>query len=114
MPHCKTHDMPFNKVCLFCLTARYKKEAHRTFRIGHPAYSNRNALKVVIGFGKAVEELRERGFTRDEARGLIKSAARGAYLTRATPGTNYDVVEIQLQSSWDHCTLQPVMPSLQR
>lgn len=74
------------------------KKDFRTIKIGHGAYSGANALAFVVGKAAAVRELRERGFTRDAARALVKevtSKPNGYSMGEA----NHQVVEVKAMNT---------------
>lgn len=70
-------------------------KALSTIRIGHPAYTGANAVKVVVGKAAAVRELRNRGVLRDVARARINEVCkRIAGYAMVGDSENYNVIEV--------------------
>jgi hypothetical protein len=70
-------------------------------RIGHPAYTGANAVRVCFSKAQAVRVLRNRGAKRDDARIAVATALR-------------DVGSSCKLGDYQYCELMDYMPSIQR
>lgn len=76
-------------------TEPHMSQASSTIRIGHPAYTGANAVKIVIGKAAAVRELRSRGVLRDAARASVNDICKhiAGYVT-ISDNNGCNVVEV--------------------
>lgn len=78
---------------LFAAAASAKTKL--VIRIGHPSYQGANRLFYAFSKKQAVEELRDRGFTRNRARELVKQVCETYHgYTTASVSSVSDIVEI--------------------
>lgn len=66
------------------------------FRVGHPSYTGKNAMKQHWKYGQALADLLSRGVPMRRAHNALKLAMTGAHATCSTMknGFNTDVVEV--------------------
>lgn len=78
------------------------KKNFRTIKIGHGAYNGANALKFCLSKAAAVRELRNRGFTRDKAREIVKdvSSRPNGYKCAEVDHSVVEVHAMNHESSW--------------